>query len=168
MTDFDTDCEILWVKLEIASCRSLHLAAYYRPNANDAESLTILNDSLEKLPNKNSHIWLAGDMNLPGINWPSGSIKSSCPSPSQHSQFLDILADHGLVQITDKPTREENVLDLIAVNNPSLLNRLEVVLGISDHDVVFAEMDISPQKYKQVKPRSQYIVKLTGTKLRKR
>ena len=103
MADFDTDCEILWVKLEIASCRSLFLAAYYRPNANDAESLSKLNDSLEKLPNKNSHIWSAGDMNLPGINWPSGSMKSNCPSPSQHSQFLDILADHGLVQITDNP-----------------------------------------------------------------
>ena len=116
----------------IASCRSLYLAAYYRVNANDAESLTKLNDSLEKLPNKISHILLAGDMNLPSINWPSGSMKSSCPSQSQHSQFLDILTDHGLVQIIDKPTREENVLDLIAVNNPSLLNRLEVVPG-HDH-----------------------------------
>ena len=85
-------------------------------------------------------------MNLPGINWSSGSIKSSCPSPSQHSQFLDILADYGLVQITDKLTREENVLDLILVNNPSLLKRLEVVPGISDHDVVFAEIDISQKK----------------------
>ncbi len=150
-TDLDTDCEILWVKLDIAGCKSLYLAAYYRPNANDQESLAQLAESLEKLRKKNSHIWVAGDMNLPGLDWPSCSLKTNCPSPSQHSLFLEILADHGLTQVTDKPTREENVLDLVAINNPSLLNRLEVIPGISDHDAVFAELDISPKTYNQAK-----------------
>ena len=39
---------------------------------------------------------------------------------------MDILADHGLIQIIDKPTRQENVLDFSAVNNhynPTLINR---------------------------------------------
>ena len=122
MPDFDVNCEILWVKLNIASCKSLYLALYYRPNTNDEESLKQLNDSLSKLPRKNNHIWIAGDMNLPGISWPSGSIKTDCPIPAQHELFMEILADHGLTQVINKPTREENVLDLMAVNNPMLLN----------------------------------------------
>ena len=122
ITDFDTDCEILWVKINIASCKSLYLASYYHPNANDYDSLTKLEGSIAKVPKKNSHIWIAGDMNLPGIIWLSGNMKNDCPSPAQHNFFLDILADHGLVQVVDKPTRQENVLDLLAVNNPTLVN----------------------------------------------
>ena len=151
MVDLDADCEILWVKLEIAACKSLYLATYYRPHANDHDSLTQLSESLEKLPKNNSHVWIAGDMNLPGFDWPSGSLKTNCPSPSQHNQFSEILADHGLTQITDKPTRDENILDLVAINNPTLLNRLEVIPGISDHDAVFAELDISPKTHNQLK-----------------
>ena len=92
-------------------------------------------------------------MNLPGIQWPSASIKPNCPTPAQHNLFIDILADHGLSQIVDQPTRGENTLDLIAVNNITLVNRSEVIPGISDHDAVFAEIDIRPQRYKQDKRR---------------
>jgi hypothetical protein len=53
--------------------------------------------------------------------------------------------------VNEKPTRNENVLDLLAINNPTLLNRLEIIPGISDHDAVFAELDISPQKHRQVR-----------------
>ena len=114
MVDFDTDCEILWVKINIVSCRTLYLASYYRPNAHDEESLKQLDKSLQKIPRNNSHVWIAGDMNLPGIIWPSGSLKADCPSPAQHELFMEILADHGLTQVIDKPTREENILDLVA------------------------------------------------------
>ena len=66
-------------------------------------------------------------MNLPGIEWPSTSIKPNCPSPAQHNLFIDVLADHGMLQIVDQPTRGENTLDLIAVNNLTLVNRTEIL-----------------------------------------
>ena len=148
----ETKCEIVWARVEISSCKSLFIGSYYRPNAQDAESLAQLDESLARLP-KNCHVWLAGDMNLPGIQWPSASIKPNCPTPAQHNIFIDILADHGLSQIVDQPTRGENTFDLIAVNNITLVNRSEVIPGISDHDAVFAEIDIRPQRYKQDKRR---------------
>ena len=148
----ETKCEIVWARVEISSYKSLFISSYYRPNAQDAESLAQLDESLARLP-KNCHIWLAGDMNLPGIQWPSASIKPNCPTPAQHNLFIDILADHGLSQIVDQPTRGENTLDLIAVNNITLVNRSEIIPGISDHDAVFAEIDIRPQRYKQDKRR---------------
>ena len=55
------------------------------------------------------------------------------------------------MQVIDKPTREENELDLMAVNNPALRNRIEVIPGISDHDVVFSELDIPPLRHRQTK-----------------
>jgi hypothetical protein len=151
MADLDSDCEILWVKVDIVACKSLYIAAYYRPNAHDQESLNNLAASLDKLPKKVKHVWVGGDMNLPGMDWPAGTLKNNCPTPGQHNQFVQILADYGLSQMTDQPTRGNNILDLFAINNPTLLNRLEVIPGISDHDIVFAELDILPKRNKQVK-----------------
>ena len=33
--DLETECEILWIKLNIASNKNLYIGAYYRPNATD-------------------------------------------------------------------------------------------------------------------------------------
>ena len=123
---------------------------YYWPHASDAESLAQLDESLTRLP-KNCHIWVAEDMNLPGIEWPSTSIKPNWPSPAQHNLFIDILANHGMSQIVDQWTRGKNTLDLIAVNYLTLANRTEILPGISDHDALFAEIDITPKRHGQAK-----------------
>ena len=82
LADLDTYCEIVWVKLEVTSCKSVYMASYYRPHASDQSSLPQLAASLEKVPKNNSHIWIAGDINLPGFDWPSESLKNNCPSSS--------------------------------------------------------------------------------------
>ena len=124
------------------SCKPLLIGSYYRPYASDAESLAQLDESLTRLP-KNCHIWLAGDVNL---EWPSTNIKPNCPSPAQHNLFIDIVANHGMSQIVDQLTRGENTPDLIAVNNLTLVNRTETLPVISDHNAVFAEIDIKPKR----------------------
>ena len=48
--DLELECEIVWVKIEIASCKPLYIASYYRPNNLNAESLEQLEVSLDKLP----------------------------------------------------------------------------------------------------------------------
>ena len=90
-------------------------------------------------------------MNLPGIEWPSTSIKANWPSPAQHNLFIDVLANHGMSQIVDQRTRGENTLDFIAVNYLTLANRTEILPGISDHDALFAEIDITPKRHGQAK-----------------
>ena len=127
------------------SCKPLLIGSYYRPYASDAESLAQLDESLTRLP-KNCHIWLAGDVNPPGVEWPSTNIKPNCPSPAQHNLFIDIVADHGMSQIVDQLTRGENTPDLIAVNKLTLVNRTETLPVISDHNAVFAEIDIKPKR----------------------
>ena len=145
----ETECEILWIKLNIASNKHLYVGAYYRPNVTDEQSLNSLAESLATLPRDSSHVWLAGDMNLPGLEWPSTQLKPVCCSPSQHTLFLYILADYGLTQVIDQPNRGDNTLDLLVMNNPTLVNRTEILPEISDHNIVFTETDIIPKKYTQ-------------------
>ena len=63
--------------------------------------------------------------------------------------FTDILNDHGLCQIVEEPTRGSNILDLIVTNYPASFRRTEIIPGVSDHDIVFTEVNILPVKHRQ-------------------
>ena len=64
----------------------------------------------------------------------------------------------GLTQLVTQPTRGPNTLDLI-LNSPSSFGRVETMPGLSDHNIVFTELDINPQRAKQ-KPRDIPLYKL--------
>ena len=80
LQDLQTSCEILWVKLDIPTCKDLYLGAFYRPHSSDLPSLEQLNDSLNKLMNltRGPTIWLSGDFNAPDISW---QVPSVLPDP---------------------------------------------------------------------------------------
>jgi hypothetical protein len=73
------------------------------------------------------------------------------PAGGRSPPLFFVSPDHGMSQIVENPTRGDNTLELIVVNNPTLVNRTEVLPGIADYDAVFAEIDISPKCYKQAK-----------------
>ena len=92
------------------------------------ESLEQLNDSLSRVCNKtNANIWLSGDFNLGHIDWNISSVVPSKPDPSLHQNLLDILNDHNLTQVIDKPTRNDQTLDRLCMSNPSFINRIEML-----------------------------------------
>ena len=74
-----------------------------------------------------------GDFNYPGINW--NLLRASTPSSQL---FLDTVLDCYLVQVVDKPTRGENILDLILTSNEALVGNvnIEEPFVSSDHCVV--------------------------------
>jgi len=49
---------------------------------------------------------------------------------------MDTLSDHNLFQLVDSPTRNHNILDLFATNQPSLVTECITIPGISDHEAV--------------------------------
>ena len=59
------------------------------------------------------------------------------PNVKQHQDLLDLIADHSLTQIVDKPTRNDKILDLIITNYPSIVDNLETIppIGEADHDI---------------------------------
>ena len=55
-----------------------------------------------------------------------------------------------MTQLTDKPTRNENILDLTLTTNTDLISNLDVIPGISDHQAV--SFGIETQARRQKKP----------------
>ena len=108
--ELETDCELLWCRVEIQESKSLHIAAYYRPNEKDEHSLDELKKSLHRLGEHDDGVIIAGDFNLPGWDWKQHEMKSGCHYPLLHNRFIDILNDTGLTQLVEEPTREKNTL----------------------------------------------------------
>jgi hypothetical protein len=71
---------------------------------------------------------------LPEVDWKTGSF----PNKSGYSPLCDFLLEQGLFQLVDFPTRENNILDLIFVNNPCFVSNVNICppLGSSDHNGV--------------------------------
>jgi hypothetical protein len=159
--ELETDCEIVWTKFNINGCKSVYVAAYYRPHENDKPSIEELQKSLERITNSTtSHVWIGGDFNLPGYNWVDGHMKKGCRQPELTRHAIDIAADSGLTQIVKEPTYYENTLDLFFTNNPSLVFNSQVIPGISSdgHHAVYVEIDVAPIR-KTLKPRKVHSYK---------
>ena len=52
-----------------------------------------------------------------------------------------------------EPTRCENVLDLFLTSNDTLVQKIEILPGITDHEIVVADVNLKPQIGRQ-KPRN--------------
>ena len=48
------------------------------------------------------------------------------------------------------PTRGHNILDLFLTTNPTLVDKVSVTPGLSDHDIVLAKVNVKPEATKQV------------------
>ena len=135
-----TDCEIIWVKLDIVAAKPLYIAAYYRPKESGAHSLEELNRSLEKVRTRKGNTWVLGDFNFAESSWDSEhvpTIKPGCRYPSICNSFISCLDDYSLVLMVSKPTRGDHVLDLFLTSNHTLVNKVEILPGISNHEFQF-------------------------------
>ena len=148
--ELETDCEMLWVKIDLVGSKAVYICAYYRPHESDTQSFEQFKSSLDRAVNL-QNIWILGDLNFPGISWTDKSVKPGCNYPALHRDLLEVLADNGLEQTVTKPTRGNNTLDLCITNNPTRVNRCETAIGLSDHDLVFVEADLSPLTNNQSK-----------------
>ena len=132
------DAKMVWAKVCIIGCKDLYISAYYRPHIDDNLSLELLDSALYKLNvlNKNAIIWISGDFNAANITWETKSVRERSLYPLLHEKLLDILMDHALSQLVHSPTRLNDILDLFITNLPALTKSVDVIPGISDHDIV--------------------------------
>ena len=148
LPDLETNCEILWAKVQISASKSLTLRCFYRPLDSKISTSEELVKSLDLMPkNSNQTIVLGGDFNLPGIDWDNGVVNPKAANKSQCELLLSSLDRHALAQI-----HKENILDLLITNKPGLIKSSHSVPGISDHCAVVTELDIDPP-YRRTKPR---------------
>ena len=158
MPELETDCEIVWIRLKASKSIDTFICAYYRPHTSDIDSYDKFETSVTRACGKeNSKLIIAGDLNFPDWNWSDMTLKKS-NYPTLHRKFQDFLHDRGLDQLVQEPTRNENTLDLVMTNSPHLVPRIETIPGISDHDIVYFEYNMSQLKNTQ-KPRPISIYK---------
>ena len=90
---------------------------------------------------------LAGDFNLPGICWEDGLgyIKTYSPVYGNkiNNLFIDILNDFALEQQVKEPTKSTHILDLVLSSQPQLISYVSVIPGMSDHEAVNFQFNIS-------------------------
>ena len=124
-------------------------------NLNDINKLE---DSIQQLTqnSKDKHIILAGDMNCPTIDWDTLTVHKGAADRDIQQALLDLSIEHNLTQVHSQPTRDNNLLDLVLTNNPSIVKTSSSVPGISDHAMVVTDIDIIP-KYIRQKPRKFFI-----------
>ena len=112
----------------------------YRPHEGDETGHEQIKASLNKLATyPNANIWLCGDLNYPGIDWATSTLKPDCRHRKLHQDLIDNLSDLGLQQMVEEPTRDLNTLDLFITNKRDNINKIQVIPGISDHDAVMVE-----------------------------
>ena len=92
-------------------------------------------------------IWIAGDLNLPDINWNNCAVEGTSYPVSLSNIFLDFISTYGMTQTVNFPTRINNILDIFCTNRPSLLNQCYPIPGIGDHDAVMIESSTTVQNY---------------------
>jgi hypothetical protein len=151
INEVEAKAEEIWVKINIVGNRDLYICSHYRPNISDKTSIPNFKDSLTRLGNHKAHIFIGGDFNLPDWDWVKDRLKPKAKEATKHRDFVELLHEFNLIQLVQKPTRLNNILDLMITNNPSIVNRTEILPGISDHDAVFCEIDINPSKLQQPK-----------------
>ena len=153
-SDYDDDDDELtsqWITKMIAAFSStglyskgaslLFVDSFYRtPSKDDPEVNNRLHYSVFKLISKDTalpNIMLNGDFNTRDINWENLSV---CPNPNYSTTLkntmLDFVSVTFLTQMKDKPTRNENTLNLTLATNHDLMEDMDTHPGICDHCAV--------------------------------
>ena len=58
---------------------------------------------------------------------------------SRHMNYFMTIDDFSFTQMVTEPKRYNNILDLFLTTNPTLVNQVACLPGLSDHDMVIAE-----------------------------
>jgi hypothetical protein len=145
--------EMISGTIKLEGRKKMVLVTYYRPPHQTDETINRLcKQEIMELSNKHKKdiFVLAGDFNLPDINWSEQTISSNQYTVGTNQTYLDIASDNGLEQIVDFPTRNENTLDLIVTSHPSYKQRCKPIpaIGNSDHDIVLLDIACNPIKPK--------------------
>ena len=164
------DNESIYIKIKFKGSPHLIVAAVYRPpsyNDQDFARKTCrdINNIVNK--NKNSTIWIAGDFNLPDINWTDLTVPGTQYNKQLNNIFLDTFLDLGLKQVINIPTRENNTLDVLFTNRPNLIKECSSNYSISDHNIININSNIKPARIRPVKRLIHLWKKVNETEIKK-
>ena len=141
------------IKVNVQRSAPVYFGCFYRATNGDNSSLLSLHTDLGRLFNGRSvpRVILAGDFNLPSIDWATNTIN---PSPQYgkltNETMMSVVHDYFLDQLVLEPTRLQNTLDLLLTNAPDTVSDVEVIPGISDHEAITCNCNINIHTHKTI------------------
>lgn len=114
------------------SCGVRIIAVYIPPRSHkDVNLCSLTIAALEYLSNTGLPVCIMGDFNLPLIDWSNNSTADN----DIHSKYLTYFMSNSFNQVVNFPTRDANILDLIFIDDPTMISnvRKTAPLGSSDH-----------------------------------
>ena len=145
--------ESLFCKIQTSNNKPLIIGAVYRPPTYESDCDDNICKDLSEIfdKNKQATFWVAGDFNLPDIDWETHQITGKQYSNKTNSKFIDLFHDLGLEQQVKIPTRESSILDLFLTNRPSQFLNFSIIPGLGDHDCIKINSEINPKRKRPVK-----------------
>ena len=136
----------------------LIVCSFYRPPCYDIQYATDLCDMFKELciSHCSSLIWLAGDLNLPNVDWKYCSISSNNVPSSLCNIFIDFVLEFGFTQLVDFPTRDQNILDVFFTNHPTHEYTCKPLAGLGDHEIVYITSAVGIELQRPI-PRHIYL-----------
>lgn len=115
----------------------------YRPECQSHEftsTLAKIEQFLEDCGSPQPNVMIVGDFNFPQVNWNTLQVKGKSKSASmsvQAQSLLEFTEKFCMEQAIKIPTRMNNILDLVFINNEELILDYSVEpTSLSDHDMI--------------------------------
>jgi hypothetical protein len=137
LDDKYSDLEIVCFDV-IRARPALRFFVIYRPPYSDdvaGNCVMMLTECIEHYTANDRVNIIVGDLNFPKIDW----ANSSSPNDKINKPFLDLIIEHGYIQLVDFPTHIcDNVLDVILTDDEQIIYHVvpDLPLGNSDHVTV--------------------------------
>ena len=143
--------EFVLARLQLKNNPDLHVVSFYQHTNSNPESLKVVSENMAKITNgkRFPNIIIAGDFNLPDINWAKHTVESSQYSSELNQTALDAMDGMFLTQMVSEPTRGANILALLLASSPDLIRNICIKPDIGDHDSVTAEVQLKAKVSKK-------------------
>lgn len=94
---------------------------------------------------------LGGDFNLPDITWSDEGC--GCRTMTRLNAFTKkpMIVSSVFTQHVIEPRRRSNILDVFLCNRTDIVNRVDVILGMGDHDDLIVTLDLKKKKTHEVR-----------------
>ena len=149
--------EIVFAKITDPKEGNITIGCCYRPPNTGIDYATLMSASISDhgdvvMNNTAATMWIGGDFNLPDIQWDTHQTTCVHNTKAVNESFMNTFADISLSQLVEFPTRGDNILDRFLSNRPTLVNRIEPLPGISDHDtMVYVNTAVHPMRQRPAK-----------------
>ena len=94
------------------------------------------------------NVVLTSNSNLPDVLWDKEGGYLLKPSPAHgmevNTKLLGVKNDHSMFQHVEQATRKGNILDLVLTTNPNLVQNVQVVEGMNDHNAALVDIALKP------------------------